>query len=125
MAGRADGTLRAAAWVLAMRTMLVAFALCLGSYSAWADCNTVDAMVAQIDLKTENLRQTTAARLGHPPSDTEINDSFKRFDQRVSAAVSHCRRGDLITIPTMYIKRFCDFGKNIVREGETTNCVKR
>jgi hypothetical protein len=107
-------------------TLAVAAGLFLATSPAWSECDTSDAHDAQIQLQIDETSQRRDAYLYHRrPTDADVNEIYIRFDKAVSAAVARCRRGDLISIPTQYIKRFCDFSKNIVRNGDMTTCVKR
>jgi hypothetical protein len=105
-----------------MRVLLIAACIALPSSPAWPECDTtVDALAAQAQLEVDKDHQITAAPLGQ----SEVNEIYSRYDQAVSASVARCRRGDVISIPSLYVQRFCNFGKKIVYNGDMATCVKR
>ena len=79
-----------AIWGDWMRTPLACL-LCLASSPAWADCDTSDALMARLQLQIDQSHKKSGAYLGHPPSDADVTEIFKRYDQQVSASIAHCR----------------------------------
>jgi hypothetical protein len=105
---------------------LVAACIALASSPARSECDTtVDALAAQAQLEIDKNHQITTAHLGRSPTESEVNEIYSRYDQKVSASVARCRRGDVISIPSLYVQRFCNFGKKIVYNGDMATCVKR
>ena len=107
-----------------MRILFVAACIAVASSPARSECDT-DAVAAQTQWEIDKNHQITTAHLGRSPTESEVNEIYSRYDQKVSASVARCRRGDVISIPSLYVQRFCNFGKKIVYNGDMATCVKR
>jgi hypothetical protein len=77
-------------------------------------------------LSTAQIEMKTKAMDGHRFSDADVRSVFGEMDRRVTAALSRCKRGEVVSIPRIYTNQYCDFGKHIENEGGgMAACVKR
>jgi len=89
-------------------------------------CDTFDTKTAFLIYQADGINmQTQAMGGGRAASQADVHEVFDRMDRRVTAAVASCKRGELISIPRMFVNRYCDFGKHIEHERDgMASCVK-
>lgn len=95
----------------------MAVAALVASATTARACNTFDAGTAFIDYQTDGVKLRTQAMDGRVIPGDEVRATFSRMDSRVTAAVGHCKRGEVISIPRIFVERYCDFGKHVENEG--------
>lgn len=101
---------------------IVAVALSMAPSLAVA-CDTSDSPLIFTEFQgayMDAMRQRTSEA-----QRSTLQAAVHEYFQKVEAEVSTCRRGDLITIPVTFVKRYCDFGKHVDHERDMVTCVKR
>jgi len=108
------------------KVLVLAAAALLAAGSAKA-CDTSDVGTAWLDYQIARDNQI-ASDITNRQGRTDYPAAFaigRTLDARVSAALSHCRRGELISVPNAWVKRYCDFGKHVEHESDgLASCVK-
>ena len=102
-----------------------------------ANCDEASNAVktAALQLKTKQFRLETQIRYGRLPSsysevDAAVGQMWGEYRRTVEGALAVCRKGDLMILPSEYVKDYCDFNKAIVKDdsvvlGSMTTCVRR
>ena len=100
-----------------MRKFLLAAAASTALSTAANACNTWDIGTAFLEYQTAEMLMTSAA---------DGIAATTRLGRKFTAVLSHCKRGEIISIPRMYVRQYCDYDKHVENEGNgMVSCVKR